>query len=107
MPKKYYKAEEIINILRQVEVLVSQGQTAQMAVRNIGISEQTYYRWRKEYGGMRTDQYANMLQVLSENLGRNSATTPRIKIFGNKPQPVGTRRSMVLNCRKDDIGENL
>jgi len=56
MPKKYYKAEEIINILRQVEILTSQGQTAQMAARGVGISEQNYYRWRKEYGGMRTDQ---------------------------------------------------
>jgi len=45
MPKRYYKAEEIINILRQIEVLVSQGQTAQMATRGVGISEQTYYRW--------------------------------------------------------------
>jgi putative transposase len=45
MPKKYYKAEEIINILRQIEILVSQGQTAQIAARNVGISEQTYYRW--------------------------------------------------------------
>jgi transposase-like protein len=56
MPKKYYKAEEIINILRQVEILTSQGQTVQMAARGVGISEQTYYRWRKEYGGMQTDQ---------------------------------------------------
>jgi DNA invertase Pin-like site-specific DNA recombinase len=45
MPKKYFKAEEIINILRQVEILMSQGQTAQMAARGVGISEQTYYRW--------------------------------------------------------------
>jgi len=47
MPKKYYKAEEIINVLRQIEILISQGQTAQMAVRGVGISEQIYYRWRK------------------------------------------------------------
>ncbi len=45
MPKKYCKAEEIINILRQIEILISQGQTAQLAARGAGISEQTYYRW--------------------------------------------------------------
>ena len=44
MPKKIYKAEEIINLLRQIEILVSQGQTAQTAARGVGISEQTYYR---------------------------------------------------------------
>ena len=67
MPKKKYKAEEIINILRQVEILVSQGQTAQIAVRGIGISEQTYYRWRKEYGGMRTDQAQRLKELEQEN----------------------------------------
>jgi len=53
MPKKYYKAEEIINILRQIEILVSQGQTAQMASRGVGISEQTYYRWPLSAKNMR------------------------------------------------------
>lgn len=67
MPKKYYKAEEIINILRQIEILVSQGQTAQMAARGEGISEQTYYRWRKEYGGMRTDQAQRLKDLEQEN----------------------------------------
>ena len=67
MPKKKYKAEEIINILRQVEILVSQGQTAQIAVRGMGISEQTYYRWRKEYGGMRTDQAQRLKELEQEN----------------------------------------
>jgi putative transposase len=67
MPKKYYKAEEIINILRQIDILVSQGQTAQMAARGIGISEQTYYRWRKEYGGMRTDQAQRFKELKQEN----------------------------------------
>lgn len=67
MPKKYYKAEEIINILRQIEILISQGQTAQMASRGVGISEQTYYRWRKEYGGMRTDQAQRLKELEQEN----------------------------------------
>jgi putative transposase len=67
MPKKYYKAEEIINILRQMEILISQGQTAQIAARSVGISEQTYYRWRKEYGGMRTDQAQRLKELEQEN----------------------------------------
>ena len=67
MPKKYYKPEDIINILRQVEVMVSQGQTAQTAVRSVGISEQTYYRWRKEYGGLRTDQAQRLKELEQEN----------------------------------------
>jgi transposase-like protein len=67
MPKKIYKAEEIINLLRQIEILVSQGQTAQTAARGVGISEQTYYRWRKEYGGMRTDQAQRLKELEQEN----------------------------------------
>lgn len=67
MPKKHYKSEEIINILRKIGILVSQGQTAQMAARGVGISEQTYYRWRKEYGGMRTDQTQMLKELELEN----------------------------------------
>jgi hypothetical protein len=63
MPKKTYKAEEIINILRQVEILKSQGQTAQIAPRGIGISKPTYYHWRKEVGGMRTDQAQRLKEL--------------------------------------------
>jgi len=67
MPKKIYKAEEIINLLRQIEILVSRGQTAQTAARGVGISKQTYYRWRKEYGGMQTDQAQRLKELEQEN----------------------------------------
>ena len=67
MPKRVYRSEEIINILRQIEILISQGQTAQLASRGVGISEQTYYRWRKEYGGMRTDQAQRLKELEQEN----------------------------------------
>lgn len=67
MPKRVYRSEEIINILRQIEILISQGQTAQIASRGVGISEQTYYRWRKEYGGMRTDQAQRLKDLEQEN----------------------------------------
>ena len=56
MPRKKYAPEKIVAKLRQVDVLVSQGQHAADAIRQIGVSEVTYYRWRQEYGGLKTDQ---------------------------------------------------
>ena len=53
MPRKRYKPEEIVAKLRQVDVLVSQGQNLADAIRQIGVSEVTYYRWRQEFGGLR------------------------------------------------------
>jgi putative transposase len=52
MAKKKYSAEEIVSMLRQAEVHLSQGMTVVEAVRQLGIAEQTYYRWKKEYGGL-------------------------------------------------------
>ena len=52
MPKKHYGTEEIIRKLLEAEVLIGQGYTAKEAAKELGISEQTYYRWRKEYNGM-------------------------------------------------------
>jgi len=66
MPRKRYSPEQIINSLREAEVLMSQGSTAVEAARHLGITEQTYYRWRKEYGGMRINQ-AKRLKELEEN----------------------------------------
>jgi putative transposase len=51
MPRKRHKREEIVAMLRQVDVLVSQGETVAEAVRAIGVTEVTYYRWRQEFGG--------------------------------------------------------
>ncbi len=56
MPKKRYNAEEIIHKLRGADVLLSQGKTVSQACKQIGVSDQTYYRWRKSYGGMKVDQ---------------------------------------------------
>ncbi len=61
MGRKHYTAEQIIGMLREAEVLQSQGMTIGEASRKLGISEQTYYRWRKEYGGMRVDQASGCL----------------------------------------------
>jgi len=56
MPRKQYKPEEIVAKLRQVDVLSSQGQSVSEAIRSIGVSEVTYYRWRQEFGGLKSDQ---------------------------------------------------
>ncbi len=68
MAKRNYTAEQIISKLREVEVKISQGIKAAEAIRSIEVSEQTYYRWRKEYGGMRTDQARRMKEVEKENI---------------------------------------
>ena len=56
MPRKKHKPEEIVAKLRQAEVLISQGQDIADVVRQLGVSEVTYYRWRQEYGGLKTEQ---------------------------------------------------
>ncbi len=67
MPKKTFTAEEIISKLREAEVLLGQGQPLGTVCRGLGISEQTYYRWRKEYGGLRTDQARHLKELKREN----------------------------------------
>jgi transposase-like protein len=67
MPKKRYTPEEIVAKLRQVDVLVSQGQNIADAIRQIGVSEVTYYRWRQEYGGLKADQVKRLKQLEQEN----------------------------------------
>ncbi len=67
MPRKRYTPEQIINSLREAEVLMSKGSTAAEAARHLGITEQTYYRWRKEYGGMRINQAKRLKELDKEN----------------------------------------
>ena len=67
MGKVNYSVEQIITKLREVEVLCSQGRTVSEAVRQIGVSEQTYYRWRKKYGGMNTSEARKMKELEKEN----------------------------------------
>jgi putative transposase len=68
MGRKRYKAEQIIGMLREAEVLQSQGMTIGEISRKLGITEQTYYRWRKEYGGMRVDQAKRLKELEKENV---------------------------------------
>ena len=68
MPKRNYTPEQIINSLREAEVLLSKGSTAAEAARHLGISEQTYYKWRKEYGGMKINQAKRLKELEKENV---------------------------------------
>ena len=67
MPRKRHKPEEIVAKLRQVDVLVSQGKSVAEAVRAIGVTEVTYYRWRQEFGGLKSDQVKRMKDLEAEN----------------------------------------
>ena len=67
MPRKRHHPEEIVAKLRQVDVLTSQGQSIADAVRSIGVTEVTYYRWRREYGGLRSDQVKRLKALETEN----------------------------------------
>jgi putative transposase len=67
MPKKRHKPEEIVAKLRQVDVLVSQGQSIADAIRSIGVTEVSYYRWRREFGGLKSDQVKRMKELEAEN----------------------------------------
>jgi putative transposase len=67
MGRKHHKPEEIVAKLRQVEVLTVQGKSVADAVRSIGVTEATYYRWRSEYGGLKLDQVRRLKVLEQEN----------------------------------------
>ena len=67
MGRKRFTAEQIINMLREAEVLLNRGSTVGEVCRKLGISEQIYYRWRKDYGGMRVDQAKRLKELEKEN----------------------------------------
>jgi len=67
MARRTYTPEQIINKLREAEILLSQGSTVAEASRQLGVTEQTYYRWRKEYGGMRVEQAKRLKDLEKEN----------------------------------------
>jgi len=67
LARRQFKPEQIINKLREAEVLISQGNTIGQACRKIGITEQTYYRWRREYGGMGVEQAKRLRELEKEN----------------------------------------
>ena len=67
MPMKRYKPEQIVTLLRQIEVEVANGKTTPQACRDAQITAQAYYRWRKEYGGLKLDQAKRLKELEKEN----------------------------------------
>ena len=67
MAKKGYTAEQVINKLREVEVVTAKGETMDSAIRKLGVTRNTYYRWRKDYNGMRIDQARRLKELETEN----------------------------------------
>ena len=67
MARKRYKTEEIIRKLREADVLIGQGQTVANVIRQLGVSDVTYYCWRKEYGGLKVDQAKRFKELEKEN----------------------------------------
>ena len=67
MPKRKHSPEQIIAKLREAEVEISKGHSVPLAAKKIGVTEQTYYRWRKEYGGMKLDQAKRLKELEREN----------------------------------------
>ena len=67
MARRRFTSEQIITLLREAEVLLNQGSTVIEVARKLNIAEQTYYRWRKEYGGMRVDQAKRLKELEQEN----------------------------------------
>ncbi len=68
MAKKGYSPEQIIRKLREAEVFIAEGMTVGEAARKIGVTEQTYYRWKKEYGGMQVEQAKRLRKLEKENI---------------------------------------
>ncbi len=67
MPMRRYKPEQIVTLLRQIEVEIANGKTTPQACKEAGITQQTYYRWRKEYGGLKLDQAKRLKELEREN----------------------------------------
>ncbi len=67
MPRKGHSPEQVLNKLRQVEVAVASGKSVGAAVREIGVTDHTYYRWRREYGGLNLDQARRLKKLEQEN----------------------------------------
>jgi len=85
MARKRYKPEEIVAKLRQVDVLVSQGQPMADAIRQIGVSEVTYYRWRQEFGGLKSEQVKRLKDLEPAARGGLRSDTGQAHSAGGRP----------------------
>ena len=109
MARKRYRPEEIVTKLRQVEVLQSQGMAAADAIRQIGVSEVTFYRWRKEYGGMATEQLKRLkelqLHQVPHKLTGQEQAQAKITAFDiqQNPDSPGLKLHRLDRCRDPDF----
>ncbi|PTN03090.1 transposase [Rhodovulum imhoffii] len=110
MPQKQHKPEEIVAKLRQVDVLVSQGRSVAEAVRSIGVTQFTYYRWRKEFGGLKANQLKRLKELEKENERlRKAVSDPTLEKLilreaaGRTPQ----RRDLLQPRRGEDRHREL
>ena len=103
MARKRYKPEEIVAKLRQVDVLVSQGQNMLDAIRQIGVSEVTYYRWRQEFGGLKSEQVKRLKDLELENSRLRKAvsdlTLDKLLCHAQRQFPSTWRRGMSRRLR--------
>ena len=113
MAQKKHTPEQIIRKLREVEVAQGRGKTTPQAVKQIGVSEQTFYRWRKEYGGMRVDQAKRLKKLEKENLRLKRLVADlsldnQILKRGNGGKllsPAKRRRAVERVCSRLDVSE--
>ena len=108
MSRKRYTPEQIISMLREAEVALAQGQSVGQACRTLGVSEQSYYRWRKEYGGLRTDQAkrlkdlekenGRLRKAISDRRGEERLSEPRSSSSGVAHRDVTQARRMRQTC---------
>ena len=84
---KRHRPEEIVTKLRQVDVLVSQGSSVADAIRGVGVTEVTYYRWRQEYGGLKSGQVRRMKDLETENARLRKAIADRAPARLHRPRP--------------------
>jgi putative transposase len=101
MPSKRHKPEEIVTKLRQVDVLFSQDQNVVDAIRQIGVTEVTYYRWRQEFGGLKSDQVKRLKELGTENVRPISLVAPTVSLillhsFMNKAEFFSRRLTTIF-----------
>ena len=101
MPRKGHSPEQVLNKLRQVEVAVAGGKSVGQAVREIGVTDHTYYRWRREYGGLNLDQARRLKKLEHENARLKRAvadlTCPEIEAVDPKLTQRTMRNGLVLS----------
>ena len=94
MASKKHRPEEAVAKLRQVDVLVSQGQSVAEAIRAIGVTEVTYYRWRREFGGLKADQVKRLKELEAENARLRRAVSD-----------LTLDKQMILSAKSGGLGE--